>query len=83
MDSFSQGREGLCTVSSGVLHGIEPRLKDFHQLLLSPPKVGDPDQLLGTHAAIVGRMVCKQRTLLPNLRTTRQMPEACFHTLIC
>ncbi|XP_073746430.1 serine/threonine-protein phosphatase 6 regulatory subunit 2 isoform X4 [Callorhinus ursinus] len=38
VDSFSQGREGLCTVSSGVLHGIEPRLKDFHQLLLSPPK---------------------------------------------
>ncbi|XP_034841883.1 serine/threonine-protein phosphatase 6 regulatory subunit 2 isoform X2 [Mirounga leonina] len=38
VDSFSQGREGLCTVSSGILHGIEPRLKDFHQLLLSPPK---------------------------------------------
>lgn len=43
MDSFSQGLEGLCTVSSSVLHGIEPRLKDFHQLLLSPPKVGDPE----------------------------------------
>ncbi|XP_032201675.1 serine/threonine-protein phosphatase 6 regulatory subunit 2 isoform X2 [Mustela erminea] len=38
VDSFSQGPEGLCTVSSSVLHGIEPRLKDFHQLLLSPPK---------------------------------------------
>ncbi|XP_038535382.1 serine/threonine-protein phosphatase 6 regulatory subunit 2 isoform X3 [Canis lupus familiaris] len=38
VDSFSQGLEGLCTVSSSVLHGIEPRLKDFHQLLLSPPK---------------------------------------------
>ncbi|VFV33931.1 low quality protein: [Lynx pardinus] len=38
VDSFSQGPEGLCTVSSSILHGIEPRLKDFHQLLLSPPK---------------------------------------------
>ncbi|XP_044084951.1 serine/threonine-protein phosphatase 6 regulatory subunit 2 isoform X4 [Neovison vison] len=38
VDSFSQGLEGLCTVSSSVLHGIEPRLKDFHQLLLCPPK---------------------------------------------
>uniref|UniRef100_A0A673UXA6 Protein phosphatase 6 regulatory subunit 2 n=1 Tax=Suricata suricatta TaxID=37032 RepID=A0A673UXA6_SURSU len=38
VDSFSQGLEGLCAVSSSVLHGIEPRLKDFHQLLLSPPK---------------------------------------------
>ncbi|XP_047720870.1 serine/threonine-protein phosphatase 6 regulatory subunit 2 isoform X5 [Prionailurus viverrinus] len=38
VDSFSQGLEGLCTVSSSILHGIEPRLKDFHQLLLSPPK---------------------------------------------
>lgn len=43
VDSFSQGLEGLCTVSSSVLHGIEPRLKDFHQLLLCPPKVGDPE----------------------------------------
>jgi len=55
VDSFSQGREGLCTVSSGVLHGIEPRLKDFHQLLLSPPKrtailttVGVLDEPLGS-----------------------------------
>lgn len=38
-DSFSQGLERWCTVSSSILHGIEPRLKDFHQLLLSPPKV--------------------------------------------
>ena len=59
MDSFSQGLEGLCTVSSSILHGIEPRLKDFHQLLLSPPKVGDPEQLLGPYAGIIGRMICK------------------------
>lgn len=39
MDSFSQGLERSYTVSSSVLHGIEPRLKDFHQLLLNPPKV--------------------------------------------
>ncbi|XP_019524110.1 PREDICTED: serine/threonine-protein phosphatase 6 regulatory subunit 2 isoform X3 [Hipposideros armiger] len=37
-DSFSQGLERWCTVSGSILHGIEPRLKDFHQLLLSPPK---------------------------------------------
>lgn len=40
LDCFSQGLERPPgTVSGGVLHGIEPRLKDFHQLLLSPPKV--------------------------------------------
>lgn len=39
MDTFSQGLERLCPVSGSVLHGIEPRLKDFHQLLLHPPKV--------------------------------------------
>uniref|UniRef100_A0A7M4EBZ6 Protein phosphatase 6 regulatory subunit 2 n=1 Tax=Crocodylus porosus TaxID=8502 RepID=A0A7M4EBZ6_CROPO len=38
MDSFSQGFERSYTVNSSILHGIEPRLKDFHQLLLSPPK---------------------------------------------
>lgn len=40
LDSCSQGLDRSCTVSPGVLRGIEPRLKDFHQLLLSPPKVG-------------------------------------------
>uniref|UniRef100_A0A8C4VDZ6 Protein phosphatase 6 regulatory subunit 2 n=1 Tax=Gopherus evgoodei TaxID=1825980 RepID=A0A8C4VDZ6_9SAUR len=38
MDSFSQGFERSYTVNSSILHGIEPRLKDFHQLLLNPPK---------------------------------------------
>nr|XP_039319220.1 serine/threonine-protein phosphatase 6 regulatory subunit 2 isoform X3 [Saimiri boliviensis boliviensis] len=38
VDSFSQGLERSYAVSSSVLHGIEPRLKDFHQLLLKPPK---------------------------------------------
>lgn len=40
MDSYTQGFERSYTVNSSILHGIEPRLKDFHQLLLSPPKVG-------------------------------------------
>ncbi|KAK1327653.1 hypothetical protein QTO34_012942 [Cnephaeus nilssonii] len=38
VDAFSQGLERLCPISRSVLHGIEPRLKDFHQLLLHPPK---------------------------------------------
>ncbi|KAK2121945.1 Serine/threonine-protein phosphatase 6 regulatory subunit 2 [Saguinus oedipus] len=38
VDSFSQGLERSYAVSSSVLRGIEPRLKDFHQLLLNPPK---------------------------------------------
>lgn len=41
VDAFSQGLERLCPISRSVLHGIEPRLKDFHQLLLHPPKVQD------------------------------------------
>ncbi|XP_020036868.2 serine/threonine-protein phosphatase 6 regulatory subunit 2 isoform X2 [Castor canadensis] len=38
VDSFSQGLERSYAVRSSVLHGIEPWLKDFHQLLLNPPK---------------------------------------------
>ncbi|XP_068797658.1 serine/threonine-protein phosphatase 6 regulatory subunit 2 [Struthio camelus] len=38
MDSYTQGFERSYTVNSSILYGIEPRLKDFHQLLLSPPK---------------------------------------------
>ncbi|XP_007952957.1 serine/threonine-protein phosphatase 6 regulatory subunit 2 [Orycteropus afer afer] len=38
VDSFSQGLERPHSVSSSVLQGIEPRLRDFHGLLLSPPK---------------------------------------------
>ncbi|XP_043738463.1 serine/threonine-protein phosphatase 6 regulatory subunit 2 isoform X3 [Cervus elaphus] len=38
LDSCCQGLDRSCTVSPGVLRGVEPRLKDFHQLLLSPPK---------------------------------------------
>uniref|UniRef100_A0A8C5SZW2 Protein phosphatase 6 regulatory subunit 2 n=1 Tax=Laticauda laticaudata TaxID=8630 RepID=A0A8C5SZW2_LATLA len=38
-DSFCQGFEKFHPVNSGILQGIEPRLKDFHKLLLQPPKV--------------------------------------------
>ncbi|KAJ7329411.1 hypothetical protein JRQ81_015585 [Phrynocephalus forsythii] len=38
LDSTSQGCERPYTVSSSILHGIEPRLCDFHQLLLHPTK---------------------------------------------
>ncbi|XP_021494651.2 serine/threonine-protein phosphatase 6 regulatory subunit 2 isoform X5 [Meriones unguiculatus] len=38
VDSFSQGLERPYSVSSSILQGIEPWLKNFHQLLLNPPK---------------------------------------------
>ncbi|MBW03849.1 Serine/threonine-protein phosphatase 6 regulatory subunit 2, partial [Eschrichtius robustus] len=38
LDSCSPGLDRLCAIGSSVLRGIEPWLKDFHQLLLSPPK---------------------------------------------
>uniref|UniRef100_A0A8C6HTI4 Protein phosphatase 6, regulatory subunit 2 n=1 Tax=Mus spicilegus TaxID=10103 RepID=A0A8C6HTI4_MUSSI len=38
VDSFSQGLERPHSVSSSILRGIEPWLKNFHQLLLNPPK---------------------------------------------
>lgn len=45
VEPCSQGPEGPFAVSSGILQGIEPRLRDFHQLLLSPPKVSSPSAL--------------------------------------
>ncbi|CAO2601267.1 Serine/threonine-protein phosphatase 6 regulatory subunit 2 [Lemmus lemmus] len=38
LDSFSQGLEKSFSVNSSILRGIEPRLENFHQLLLHPPK---------------------------------------------
>ncbi|XP_008832974.1 serine/threonine-protein phosphatase 6 regulatory subunit 2 isoform X2 [Nannospalax galili] len=38
VDSFSQGLERSYSVSSSILQGIEPWLKNFHRLLLNPPK---------------------------------------------
>lgn len=54
-DSFSQGLERCCGVSGSVLLGIQPRLKDFHQLLLSPPKVQALGRRLGAPGATVGQ----------------------------
>ncbi|KFP44900.1 Serine/threonine-protein phosphatase 6 regulatory subunit 3, partial [Chlamydotis macqueenii] len=56
MDSYTQGFERSYTVNSSILHGIEPRLKDFHQLLLSPPKVGRLSLSQGTRlpACVLG-----------------------------
>ncbi|XP_060100518.1 serine/threonine-protein phosphatase 6 regulatory subunit 2 [Heteronotia binoei] len=38
VDSATQGAERSYVVSSSILRAIESRLKDFHHLLLSPPK---------------------------------------------
>ncbi|XP_077196738.1 serine/threonine-protein phosphatase 6 regulatory subunit 2 isoform X2 [Paroedura picta] len=38
MDSALQGAECSFVVNSSILRGIGPRLKDFHRLLLTPPK---------------------------------------------
>uniref|UniRef100_A0A8D2MST1 Protein phosphatase 6, regulatory subunit 2 n=1 Tax=Zonotrichia albicollis TaxID=44394 RepID=A0A8D2MST1_ZONAL len=69
MDSYTQGFERSYTVNSSILHGIEPRLKDFHQLLLCPPKV--PPALHG-HGAREGN---PQQTLKP--RDEQQEAESC------
>lgn len=63
MDSFSQGLERLCPVSGSVLHGIEPRLKDFHQLLLSPPKVEDLAQLWVVLGTLQAGVLCEGSVL--------------------
>lgn len=59
MDSYTQGFERSYTVNSSILRGIEPRLKDFHQLLLCPPKVlpafPDSRQLQHGHVAREGK----------------------------
>lgn len=47
VDSFSQGLERPYSVSSSILQGIEPWLKNFHQLLLNPPKVNGWERLVG------------------------------------
>ena len=47
VDSFSQGLEKSYSVNSSILRGIEPWLKNFHQLLLHPPKVNGRERLLG------------------------------------
>jgi hypothetical protein len=49
VDSFSQGLERSHSVSSSILRGIEPWLKNFHQLLLNPPKVNRAVRGVGWH----------------------------------
>lgn len=63
MDSYTQGFERSYTVNSSILHGIEPRLKDFHQLLLNPPKVRQLPAFLGSR----GLLTCL-RVSLPLVR---------------
>ncbi|XP_035282067.1 serine/threonine-protein phosphatase 6 regulatory subunit 2-like [Anguilla anguilla] len=64
MDLCSQGYERSYTVNSSILQGIQPHLKDFHQLLLQPPKkaamlttIGVLEEPLGNSRLHVARMV--------------------------
>ncbi|CAL8323672.1 unnamed protein product [Lota lota] len=64
MELYSQGYERSYTVNSSILHAIEPHLKDFHQLLLDPPKksailttVGVLEEPLGNARLHVARLV--------------------------
>ncbi|XP_061107005.1 serine/threonine-protein phosphatase 6 regulatory subunit 2a [Conger conger] len=64
MDLCSQGYERSYTVNSSILQGIEPHLKDFHQLLIHPPKkaamlttIGLLEEPLGNARLHVARMV--------------------------
>ncbi|XP_061084990.1 serine/threonine-protein phosphatase 6 regulatory subunit 2-like isoform X1 [Conger conger] len=64
MDLCSQGFERSYTVNSGVLRGIQPHLKDFHQVLLDPPKksailttIGVLEEPLGNARLHIARLV--------------------------
>ncbi|XP_048862173.1 serine/threonine-protein phosphatase 6 regulatory subunit 2-like isoform X2 [Brienomyrus brachyistius] len=64
MDLCSQGYERSHTVNSSVLQGIEPHLKEFHQVLLDPPKkcamltsLGVLEEPLGNARLHVARLV--------------------------
>ncbi|XP_051547063.1 serine/threonine-protein phosphatase 6 regulatory subunit 2-like [Myxocyprinus asiaticus] len=64
MDLYSQGCERSYTVNSSILRAIEPRLKDFQQLLLNPPTrsailttLGVLEQPLGNARLHVARLV--------------------------
>ncbi|KAJ6651398.1 hypothetical protein lerEdw1_020971 [Lerista edwardsae] len=46
-DSSSPGFEGSSTVGGSILSGIEPRLTDFHHLLLNPPKAASIRTTIG------------------------------------
>ncbi|KAI1882523.1 hypothetical protein AGOR_G00251630 [Albula goreensis] len=64
MDLCSQGFERSHTVNSSILHGMEPQLKDLHQLLLDPPKksailttIGVLEEPLGNARLHIARLV--------------------------
>ncbi|KAG7456165.1 hypothetical protein MATL_G00248820 [Megalops atlanticus] len=64
MDLCSQGFERSYTVNSSILQGIQPHLKDFHQLLLDPPKkspilttIGVLEEPLGNARLHIARLV--------------------------
>ncbi|XP_029471450.1 serine/threonine-protein phosphatase 6 regulatory subunit 2 isoform X2 [Rhinatrema bivittatum] len=63
LDSFAQGFERSYTVNSSILQGIEPRLRDFHQLLLHPPQtpilttIGVLEEPLGNARLHVARLI--------------------------
>ncbi|XP_039617467.1 serine/threonine-protein phosphatase 6 regulatory subunit 2a isoform X3 [Polypterus senegalus] len=64
LDLCTQGYERSYTVSSSILQGIEPHLKDFQQLLLDPPKksailttIGVLEEPLGNTRLHVARLI--------------------------
>ncbi|XP_063304429.1 serine/threonine-protein phosphatase 6 regulatory subunit 2 [Pelobates fuscus] len=64
LDSLPQGYERTLTVNSSILQGIEPRLKDFHNLLQHPPKkesilttIGVLEEPLGNARLHVTRLI--------------------------
>nr|XP_033813890.1 serine/threonine-protein phosphatase 6 regulatory subunit 2 isoform X4 [Geotrypetes seraphini] len=64
LDTFAQGFEKSYTVSRSILQGIEPRLKDFHELLLHPPQktpilttIGVLEEPLGNARLHVARLI--------------------------
>ncbi|XP_069048298.1 serine/threonine-protein phosphatase 6 regulatory subunit 2a isoform X1 [Lepisosteus oculatus] len=75
MDLCSQGYERSYTVNSSILHGIEPHLKDFHQLLLEPPKkcailttIGVLEEPLGNARLHVARLIASLlQTNMPSI----------------
>lgn len=64
LDTFAQGSEKSYTVNCSILQGIEPRLIDFHQLLLNPPQktpilttIGLLEEPLGNARLHVARLI--------------------------
>ncbi|XP_053113220.1 serine/threonine-protein phosphatase 6 regulatory subunit 2 isoform X2 [Hemicordylus capensis] len=83
--SFSQVFEKSCAVNSSIVYSIEPRLKDFHQLLLRPPKtasilttIGVLEEPLGNARLHAARLVAA----LLHTNTPSMNQELCrLHTM--